>query len=219
LEKLTSFEKYIQVNQKLLIEVKVGDHPGVYDSRIEDFDDEHIFVSMPTDKGVTVPLRPKSRLHVSFVMDRGRFSFKTMVVDRIKGNLPMLKIVRPDAIFRQELRSFFRVDTRMSIKILVDVESDGIITQKVYDAKVLDLSGGGARIFTSAYLKKDDNIEVYFLGNLDRLEEVKAHVRRVRKVEDNYEVGIQFTELGQSDRDKVIKYVFKRQVEMRKLMG
>jgi c-di-GMP-binding flagellar brake protein YcgR len=192
----------------------------VYDSRIEDFDDDFILLSMPTERGVTVPLRPKTRLHVSFVMDRGRFSFKTIVEDRIKGDLPMLKIVKPDAIFRQELRAFFRVDTRMNIKILVEEELDDIIKQKIYEAKVLDLSGGGARIFTNApYLAKDDKIELYFLGNLDRLEELKGLVRRVRKIEDNYEVGVQFLEIGQGERDKVIKYVFKRQVEMRKLMG
>jgi len=219
LEKLKNFDKYIQVNQKLLLEVKVGDYPGIYDSRIEDFDKDYIFVSMPTEKAVTVPLKPKTRLHVSFVMDMGRFSFKSMVVERVPGGLPMLKIARPEAIFRQELRNFFRVDTRISVKIMVNVEEDGVIRQKVFDAKVLDLSGGGARVFTNAYLKKNDNIEVYFLGNVDRLEEVKGVVRRARKIEDNYDIGIEFTDLSQADRDKIIKHVFKRQVEMRKLLG
>lgn len=220
MEKLDKFERYIQINQKLLLEVKVGDYAGIFDSRIEDVAKDKLFVSMPTDKGNTIPLKPNTKLHISYVMENGRFSFKSMVLDRVKDPLPLLVIQYPDAVFRQELRAFFRVDTRMNIKILVDVDSgDGIVSQKLFEAKVADMSGGGLRLFTDAKVEKDAIIEIYFIGNMDRLEQVKGAVMRSRRVEDKYELGIKFLELSQSDRDKIIKYVFKRQVEMRKLLG
>lgn len=220
MEKLDKFERYIQINQKLLIEVKVGDYAGIFDSRIDDVEKDKLFLSMPTDKGNAVPLKPNTKLHISYVMENGRFSFKSMVIDRVKDPRPMLVVQYPDAVFRQELRSFFRVDTRMSIKILADMKTgDGIVSQQLFEAKVADMSGGGMRIFTDAKVEKNDIIEIYFLGNMDRLEQVKGQVMRSRRIEDKYELGIKFLELSQQDRDKVIKYVFKRQVEMRKLLG
>lgn len=219
MEKIQDVEKYLTVNQKLLLEVKVGEYAGIYDSRIEDFADGSILISMPTEKAVAVPVRPNTRLHISFVMDRGRLSFKSIVEDRMVKPLPMLKIAMPDVIFREELRSFFRVDTRIPVKILVDIDEGDIIKQKMYEAKITDLSGGGCRVFTAAQISKEDVFEVFFLGNLDKLEQVKVVAKRIRKVEENYEVGTEFYDISQSDRDKVIKYVFKRQVELRKLMG
>jgi len=219
LEKITDVDKYLSINQKLLMEVKVGDHAGIYDSRVEDIEGDILHVSMPTEKGVTVPLKPNTRLHISYVMDRGRLSFKSQVTDRYMDPIPMLKIVRPDVLFREELRSFFRVDTRIPVKILVDVDEGEAITQKLFEAKILDLSGGGCRVFTEAPIKRGDVFEVFFQGSMEKLDSVKVEARRISKREEHLEIGSEFYDISQNERDKVIKYVFKRQVEMRKLLG
>jgi len=219
LEKIKDVDKYLSVNQKLLIEVKVGDHAGTFDSRIEDFEKDLIHISMPSEKGVVVPLKPNTKLHISYVMDRGRLSFKSVVVDRFMDPLPTLKINKPDIIFREELRSFFRVDTRIPVKLMVDIDEGDIIKQKLCEGKIIDMSGGGCRIFTPAPLKRGDIFEVFFQGVLEKLDSVKVEAKRVTRVEENFEVGAEFCEISQSERDKVIKYVFKRQVEMRKLLG
>ncbi|WP_303850900.1 flagellar brake protein [Seleniivibrio woodruffii] len=221
MEKLVKFDKFISINQKLLIEVKVGDHAGIFDSRIEDIaHKEHIMVSMPTDKGRTVPLAPNTRLHISYVMDMGRFSFKSIVLDRLKnGAMMLLKIAYPDAVFREELRAFFRVDTRLAVKAAVPVKKDDIWLEKVIEAKVADMSGGGLKMFTDIPVAKDATIDIYFLGQIEKLEQVKAQVMRCRAVEGKFEIGVKFVDIHQTDRDRVIKYVFKRQVEQRKLLG
>jgi len=218
-EKITDVDKFISINQKLLLEIKVGDHAGIYDSRIEDIKGGAIHISMPTENSRRIPLKPNTRLHVSYVMDRGRLSFKSMVEDRYMDPLPMLVITKPETLFREELRSFFRVDTRIPVKVMVEINEDDIITQKMFDAKITDLSGGGCKTFIDAPIKKGDRFEIFFLGNIDRLESVNAEARRVVKVEENLEIGCEFIDIAQSDRDKVIKYVFKRQVEMKKLLG
>ncbi|MCD8553820.1 flagellar brake protein [Seleniivibrio sp.] len=221
MEKLVKFDKFISVNQKLLIEVKVGDYPGIFDSRIEDVSHkEHIMVSMPTSKGRTVPLAPNTRLHVSYVMDMGRFTFKSIVLDRLKsGTMMLLKIAYPDAVFREELRAFFRVDTRLSIKATVPVKKDDIWLEKLVEAKVTDMSGGGLKMFTDIPVAKDATIEIFFMGHIEKLDQVKAQVMRCRSVEGKFEIGVKFVDLHQTDRDRIIKYVFKRQVEQRKLLG
>lgn len=219
MEKINDVDKFLSVNQKLLLEVKVGDYAGTYDSRIEDMLGEEMHIAMPSERGVTVPLKPKTKLHISFVMDRGRMSFKSVVEDRFMDPRPMLKVVKPDVLFREELRSFFRVDTRIPVKILVDINEGDIIKQKMYEAKILDLSGGGCRVSCDAPIAKNDVFELFFLGSIDRLDSVKLEAKRIRKVEEHIEVGSEFYSVSQGDRDKIIKYVFKRQVELRKLLG
>lgn len=219
MEKILEVDKFLTINQKLLLEVKIGDYAGVYDSRIEDIDKGSVHVSMPSEKGVAIPLKPGTRLHVSFVMDRGRLSFKSAVEDRFMDPLPMLKITRPDVLFREELRSFFRVDTLIPVKIMVNIHEGDIIRQKMFEAKVTDLSGGGCKVFTEAPIKKGDTFEIFFLGTIEKLDSVKVESRRIRRVEEFYEVGSEFYGLSHSDRDKIIKYVFKRQVEMKNLLG
>lgn len=219
MEKINDVDKFLSVNQKLLLEVKVGDYAGTYDSRIEDMLGEEMHIAMPSERGVTVPLKPKTKAHISFVMDRGRMSFKSVVEDRFMDPRPMLKVVKPDVLFREELRSFFRVDTRIPVKILVDINEGDIIKQKMYEAKILDLSGGGCRVSCDAPIAKNDVFELFFLGSIDRLDSVKLEAKRIRKVEEHIEVGSEFYSVSQGDRDKIIKYVFKRQVELRKLLG
>lgn len=220
MEKVVKLDKYLLVNQKLLVEVRVGNYPGIYDSRIEDIKDGKIYISMPTEKGRAIPLIANTRLHISYVMDMGRFSFKSMVEDRIKTPLPNLIISYPDAVFREELRTFFRVETRIPIKILVPVKSENdILTHKLFDAKAVDISGGGLRLFADVPAYKDSIIDVFLMGTVEKLDQIKAQVMRCRRVEDKYEIGLKFLELSATDRDKIIKYVFKRQIEMRKLLG
>lgn len=202
-----------------MLEVKLGEYAGIYDSRIEDIVKDSMHISMPSEKGVSVPLKPNTRLHVSFVMNRGRLSFKTMVEDRFMNPLPMLKVAKPDVLFREELRSFFRVDTRIPIKILVDINEGEIIKQKMFESKIIDISGGGCKVFTNAQIKKGDIFEIFFLGTLDKLDSLKVEAKRIVKVEENFEVGTEFCDISQIERDRVIKYVFKRQVEMKKLLG
>lgn len=219
MEKIKDVDKFLSVNQKLLLEVKLGEYAGIYDSRIEDMEKEILHVSMPSEKGVTVPLKPGTKLHVSYVMDRGRLSFKTVVEDRYMSPLPMLKVAKPDLLFREELRSFFRVDTRLPVKIMVDINEGDIVRQKMFEAKLLDMSGGGCRVFTPAPIAKGDVFEIFFQGSMEKVESVKVEARRVRRVEENNEIGSEFYGISQNERDRIIKYVFKRQVEMRKLLG
>lgn len=219
MEKIEEVDKFLSVNQKLLLEIKLGEYAGQYDSRVEDIINDSVMISMPSEKGVSIPLRPNTRLHVSYVMNRGRLSFKTVVEDRLAKPLPMLQVKKPDVLFREELRSFFRVDTRIPVKLKVDIDEGDIIKQKMYEAKVTDISGGGCKVFTEAPIKKGDRFEIYFLGTLEKVESVKVEARRISRVEHNLDIGCEFCDLSLSERDRIIKYVFRRQVEMKKLLG
>jgi len=223
LEKYSNVEKFIVPNTSLLVIVSKGDYRGMYNSRIEDFDSESIYITIPSTRGVPIPLRPGSPIEISFINENGRFSFNSVVKDRIKGKLPLLQIEKPDVIYRKELRKFFRVEARIKV-ILRTVTYEMVdncpeIKMEEYEAYTKDISGGGARIVTEVPLEIDQAVELKFddKNKIRGLSEIFAKVVVIYENSEKVDAGLEFISIKESDRDKIIKYVFKRQIELRKL--
>lgn len=223
MDKYSNVEKFIIPNTSLSVIVPKGDYRGMYNSRIEDFDSESIYITIPSARGVPIPLRPGSPIEISFINENGRFSFNSVVKDRIKGKLPLLLIEKPDTIYRKELRKFFRVETR--IKVLLKtitytlVNNSPEIKVEEYGAHTKDISGGGARIVTEAPLEIDQAVELKFddKNKIRGLSEIFAKVVVIYENSEKVDAGLEFISIKESDRDKIIRYVFKRQIELRKM--
>ncbi|MGE4498488.1 MAG: flagellar brake protein [Deferribacterales bacterium] len=221
MEKYTNVDKFLIINQKIILDVKFGEYPGVFDSRIEDIRNKSIYITMPSEKGFPVPLAVGVSVNVSYVGDGGRFSFQSKVISRLKEQIPMLEIEKPSVVFRKELREFFRINTRAKVKILNSYEDDkGSPVDDVFEAYVQDISGGGMRVTAGYRLEYGREVEIYFGDMVPDLKSARAVVMRSVAHEDQrYEAGLKFLGMNTVDRDKVIKYVFKRQLELRKLIG
>lgn len=221
MEKYTNVDKFLIINQKIILDVKFGEYPGVFDSRIEDITPKTIRITMPSEKGFPVPLALGISINVSYVGDNGRFSFQSKVISRLKEQIPMLEIEKPSVVFRKELREFFRINTGAKVKILASYEDDkGCPVDDVFEAYVQDISGGGMRVTGGYRLEHGQEVEIYFGDMVPELKSAKAAVMRSVAHEDQrYEAGLKFLGMNTVDRDKVIKYVFKRQLELRKLIG
>jgi c-di-GMP-binding flagellar brake protein YcgR len=220
-EKYTNVDKFLIINQKIILDVKFGEYPGVFDSRIEDITPKTIRITMPSEKGFPVPLALGISINVSYVGDGGRFSFQSKVLSRLKEQIPMLEIEKPSVVFRKELREFFRINTRARVKILASYEDEkGSPVDDVFEAYVQDISGGGMRVTGGYRLEHGQEVDIYFGDMVPELKSTRAVVMRSVAHEDQrYEAGLKFLGMNTVDRDKVIKYVFKRQLELRKLIG
>ena len=81
-----------------------------------------------------------------------------------------------------------------------------------------DLSGGGMKLISPVPLDKDDELEIDLSGLVDGLDNVGAKVIRYIGVEEEgHAVGIMFTSLTESARDKIIRCVFQRQYNKERL--
>jgi c-di-GMP-binding flagellar brake protein YcgR len=220
-EKYTDVNKFIKINQKINVEIKLGVNEGVYDSRIENFVDDSVFISMPSVRGVPIVLPEGAMVEISYVSDSGRYSFTSKVLSKLKDVVALIEVSKPEAIYRKELREFFRINSGAKVKIVfVKEDEDGIITDEIFDAYVQDISGGGMRIVTTTRLERGQEVEIYFNDIVPNLKSAKAAVMRSSIHEDGKcELGLKFVGMSAIDRDKVIKYVFKRQIELRKLIG
>lgn len=221
MEKIKNVDKYLSVNQKVLIDVLSGEYQGTYDSRIEDYHSKAIVLSMPSDKGVGIPIREKTRLSVNFIAEGGRFSFESTVARRYKnGAMALMDVARPEYIIRRELREYFRVETRLKIKIkyIKNPESE-TPEEVVIDGNIVDISGGGVKVSTDFGIPRETNVVLDVSETPIELDEISCMVVRSIKILEKHQLGIIFDSISNGERDKIIKYVFQRQLELRKLLG
>ena len=81
-----------------------------------------------------------------------------------------------------------------------------------------DISGGGVKLLSPVLLHVDDKLDIDLSGFIDGIGKVEGTIVRQIDSEDGYYAyGIMFTSLSESDRDKIVKRVFMRQSEQRKL--
>lgn len=224
MEKIKNVDSYVHINSNINVEVLKGNYKGIYSSRVEDITKSSVFISIPSNQSVPIPLAPKTEMDISFITEKGRFSFKTAVKGKVIDRIPMLELEKPVFILRKELRTYFRVDTRLKANIFLvnfNVEDGDVnMVRDVYDAVIKDISGGGMKISTIAPIKLDQAIEIDVNESLGARKEIFARVVNLFPADPKsgkLEAGIEFISIKESDRDQIIKYVFKRQIELRKL--
>lgn len=198
-----------------------------YVSRLEWVADENTAViDAPILKRNIVPLQPGSMFDIFFTYRKKKqlvnlYKFRAVVKERmIIDNLHLIAVEKAGEMVRVQRREYFRLDCFLKVRYRV-VESfgksDDIVPFKQTIAK--DLSGGGICLLLTEKLKPGTLVECEILGILP--ENIKCMGRAVRY--DNihnagrykYTVGIAFDEINDSEREAVIRYVFR---EQRKLL-
>lgn len=221
MEKIKDVSNYLTINTKILVNVLSGNYRGIYDSRVEDIGKDKVKIAIPTQKGIPFPINPGANLEISFLTASGRFSFNSEVLGRVRENIPVLEIKAPSYLTRFELRKYFRVETRLKIKIkTIDyVINDGNpeMIKKDYEAIVRDISGGGVRLTTDAKLESGQALELDMSEAIGTKFDIVSRVVHLYNNDDNSEAGIEFVSIKETDRDKIIKYVFQRQIELRRM--
>lgn len=221
MEKFKDVDSYIKVNTKILFNVLAGDYKGIYDSRIEDIKGGEIRITTPTLKGIPFPIYQNVEVEVSFLNEKGRFSFKTKVIGKIIDKIPLIQIQKPDFIFRKELRKYFRVGARLKIKfrnIVYKIRDEQPEIERTEQSAIIkDISGGGFRFISDAKINEGQAIEVFEVEGIDIKSDIICRIVSVYNEADKTEAGAEYISIKELDRDKIIKYVFQRQIELRKM--
>lgn len=193
----------------------LDDKGKAYKSRIQEINEEHMYIDIPMENGEYLLLRKNCEIGIIIYNEKIGMLYKAnlrIIGKKIEGNLRLYKVSRPYGIEKLQRRNYVRVDTTRAVKYKKKGDiaySDGII---------LDLSGGGMKI------KLDKKIEVNDILNLiveldGKFAQIKGQVRRVYKDEKDrkYVIGFEFTEINEAVRDRIIHIVFsvmRRQMEV-----
>lgn len=221
METITAVKKLIKPDLQLW--VAVSGTQRLFFTKVSDVYDTSFTILPPTDNGENLIVTKKTELEFMFTIESGKYFFTTKPIGIIKENITLLAIELPASIQRNEMRAFYRVEMlrRIPVKLVkvanglngTDYQKNDIITMTC-----TDLSGGGMKLISPVPLDKDDVLEIDLSGLVDGLENVSAKVIRYIGVEEEgHTVGIMFTSLTESARDKIIRCVFQRQYNKERL--
>lgn len=112
--------------------------------------------------------------------------------------------------------------TVTDIKEGLDEIQDLILNEDNYKCTIVDISGGGIRVFSKRQLEKNEMVYVKFTLNFnsgDKEADVLAKVvdsQKNSKDETMFDSRLQFINISEADREEIVKYVFEQQRNMLK---
>lgn len=223
-EKVKDLNDFLDPNTRIAVGLKRADYTGTYDSRVEDITKKSILISHPSENGVPIPMLPGTKVSVEYVSNSGRYHFETSVKGRhTEGSLSFIELEIPETITKNQLREFFRVPTNLKAKVKIFYskvpDKNMKIPHKKVDCKVVDMSGGGGKLITEAFFEKGQVFGLDMSQEIEGTEDIRRTCIRSKRIQEKSEVSFKFNIEKESERNIIIKYVFKRQIELKQLMG
>lgn len=209
-------ENIFKINQRLQIEI-VGDiETGLYHSRIEDISTEKMVIAMPMSKGYPVNVSRGSQLFGKIITNGAVYRFKSVVIDKRMHPLPVWIVSPPSDIKKVQQRAFVRIEIMLPLRLeFIDTEEQ---ENDALNVITKDISGGGLRIVSKQPFKLNRrlklHIELLEMGMVDAIGEI-VRIEHPQPENPVYWVGIKFIHITEAHRSKIIKFIFKKQLEYR----
>lgn len=221
MDKITDVGKYLISELKINV-VSEGDSANIYEARVKGREGNSLFISPPDNKGVPMPIKQGGKVYVDFLHNDGqRYTFSTHMRGQVVRNVFLLELDMPPFIKKSKPRGFYRVDMGhgMAVHSLIrNVKTGKMVRDKEYQVTCTNISGGGARFISSEPMEDVHDLEADLSFFVPGMNAVQAVVVRYEENKDGkYDVGIQFTSLKDTDRDRIVSLVFKRQIELKAL--
>ncbi|OLN33486.1 flagellar brake protein [Desulfosporosinus metallidurans] len=209
-----SYKKKLLPGVSVELAVLEGEYAGNYRTRIEEVGERLLAVGALFDKGEVVPLREGTKVKLTFWDEVAAYSFEAKIMQRIAVPVSLFVLELPDSISKVQRRNFVRVPAFYPITFRT-VTREGL--SDLYKGTMLDLSGGGMRFSTK---ERVENKSLLYVQLTLPIGEIQSPVRvcRAEQIEDSnrYSVSVQFHEISERERDRIIRCVFDIQREMRK---
>ena len=203
----------LRLNLLVELEVKDSDYAGKYPSRVEEIRDDSLVLAMPISRGEIVTLRRDTPITINFMLSGANHVFEATILERIREPLPVFVVKMPSEAKKKQRRSWVRVPASMKISYTT-VKDKSIIDELYLEAQTIDISGGGLLFYSDRGYRPGERMKV-ILHLPKRPLEIRAKVVRSMLIPDQqprlYQTGVEFTDIRERQRDRVMKYVFEQQ--------
>jgi len=211
----------LKVNQK--VEVARRGEPEFYPALIQDVAGDAICITVPYLHGIPLILVPGDWVDVRVIECDATYHFTSMVLGRRRDKIPLYALSVPGEVKRVQRRHFVRLETLLEVRYAPLVDGDGEPVFRI--ARAIDISGGGMRLVTDQPLDVGDRLLLRFTLDLgERQLDFETLGRVVRRdeqeaapVKTRYRYGIEFLGLSMHEQDQIVRYIFRRMAEQRKL--
>jgi c-di-GMP-binding flagellar brake protein YcgR len=210
----------LKVRQRVQLDILEGEYKGNYYSRIEDLlgDETIVVASPPVADGSAALVNVGEKINMFYWDSMAQYAFEARVIATANGRVPTITLEKRSEIQRMQRRSYFRIQARIRIVFNIESDGDGSTEPQHYEGQTLNISGGGMLLSTNINLDIGDNLPLkLYLSE----QEYIASTGRVERIEHLgakglYRAGIVFVMISENDRDKIIAFVFKKEIELRR---
>ncbi len=217
--------KVLEYELKSKIEVFSVDNELIGNSTLMDFNDNALFISAPMLNGIVRNLKQGSELKIVYYTKKKIYGFYSVIISEVIDNIVLYGIDTPKEFSVVQRRKFVRVPVILEMKYLAleqneTFSSDLIMYEdierhygkRIKNCMAVDLCGEGVGMVVKEELKMNDRliiviensqINVVVVGKVRRKE-------RLKNSEYSYRLGVQFIDIGNVVKEKIIQYVFKK---------
>lgn len=211
---MESIFEFLKVGMKIDISIN-DDNKTFYPSQVlEVIEPDELIISGPIKKTQLVLLHIDEEVDVSyFVENRGRYSFTAKVVSRNLSKIYSLRIKATSSIDKIQLRNYFRIPVTLDVIKHFNTRDNGDNETHKEKCEAKDISGGGMKLYCNYKQEVGDEIQLKFKIK-DSIIEAKAKVVRIGESSSlnyKYSIGVSYTEISESYRDLIVKFVFEQQ--------
>lgn len=210
--------------------IKNEQNKKVYVSKIFDIlPNNTLQIAMPIYEGKIVPLPVDEKYSACFYTSKGLLQCNVIITSRYKsGNLFFLEILMLGELAKVQRREYYRYKCLMDAKLRVvsDNEYDTGIPDNIsvpeseldWDpVKILDVSGGGAKIVARNHLDKNEVVKLMFTAGI--LEEklnfnLFARILSSTSMQNKaglFEQRLEFLKTTQEDKDNIVRFIFENE--------
>lgn len=209
------------VNEEVGLEVinEEGEKEGPsYNTKIvEVFDADDISILAPTFDKYTVPLPIDTKVKIILETTPERENFiNGIIVSKSDSENQILLRARINRPKLKKTEINFSVKTDCGLKAEYS-EVDLAEEHEFIFAKVINMSTEGLSLLTNEEIALNKLLEVYIWIDAKKIVNAICNVAQKRGVTSiegfKYKLMLRFTEISESDKDIIIKYIFKRQKE------
>lgn len=213
-----------KVNQILYMQVNSIDPEEAsqeFKSRIADIGPNYISIEVPIHVGTGQLKRVYAgdQMNVYYITEGGVKNYFNTFVLGFKEEiirLVLIKAPEPEQITKVQRRNFLRVPAELEIAVKV---SDPI----QFTGVTVDVGGGGVSLLCESRIpiKVRDSIDCWLLlpfrnGTIDHAG-FKGEIVRIKTLETGkLMLMVQFTDIPDTERQRIIRFCFERQLEFRK---
>lgn len=207
----------LQPNQKIEVIVGKKDFRVSYKTRIEEVSADSMMLAMPMSKGFPIILPAGEQFQGKVIADGNVYQFDCRYLDKRFTPLPVWITSLPFNLVKIQQRNHVRVD--VSLKVHLQLQQNDQEDVVEFNTVTKDLSGGGALIVTKIPIPLGKMVSLTLsIPEFDTIVVSGEVIRREQPKPDQqlYWLGVKFTDITEKQRNAIIKYVFKVQLQHRK---
>jgi c-di-GMP-binding flagellar brake protein YcgR len=192
---------------------------AAYGSVIRQVTNSGVRIEPPQRDGATMALAPGDAV-TFYVQMQGRiYRLESRVRMVEQGAEESVVLEPPSEAERTERREFYRLMTTLNARYAARVSPEGDELERL-DVTILDISGGGMQVHCKQWAPVGSRLRITF-----RLEDdpqdidataIALSVARPDPRRSVYRVHCRFIELPRSHQERIVRWVFRKQVDFRK---